>query len=116
YGLEIGDVAFLKAWQEASPALRALAFRPRPSEHGTHQREVDPGAVFSRMYATATPPLLVLPEETSVTVVAEKDAPGVTQTVTDSTEDVHDPSWVIVAGAGALVSLALFRRRRSPPS
>src|SRR2546430_9951574 len=62
YGLEIDDVAFLKAWQEASPPLRALAFRPRPSEHGTHQREIHPGMVFSPGLAPATPPPVVLAE------------------------------------------------------
>jgi hypothetical protein len=118
YGLEIDDVAFLKAWQEASPPLRALAFRSRPSEHVARQREVDPGTVFSRVYATATPSEVVLPEEASVIVTPEKEAPigNPVNTAAISKEDVHDLSWVIVVGAGALLSVSLFRRRRSPPS
>jgi hypothetical protein len=116
YGLEIEDVAFLKAWQEASPPLRALAFRPRPSEHGTRARSVEPGEVFARVDATAIPPHVALPEETSTSVAPEEEPPIAAQTNAVSKEDVHDPSWLIVAAAGALLSVALFRRRRSPPS
>jgi hypothetical protein len=116
YGLEIGDVAFLKAWQEASTPLTALAFRPRPSEHGAHQREVDPGAVFSRVFTTATPADAVLHEKTSAMAPPEKESPVATQTNTASQEDVPDSSWLILVAAGALAAAAIFKRRRSPPS
>jgi hypothetical protein len=114
YGLEIEDVAFLQAWQEASPRLQALAFRPRPSEHGTHQREVEPGEVFARVVATVTLPVVALPTPSAPVATAVEEVP---ELVSVPVENVSDPSWIILVGAGALLmGGVLFRRWRSPPS
>jgi hypothetical protein len=113
YGLEIEDVAFLKAWQEASAPLKALAFRPRPSEYGAHQREVDPGAVFSRVLASATPQV---EESPTPSATVEPVPEEISEMVSMPVEDVSDQSWLILVVAGALAGVVLFKRRRSPPS
>jgi len=113
YGLEIDDVAFLKAWQEASTPLTALAFRPRPGERGTHQREIEPGAVFSRELATATPQVEVVPTPSATVELVPHE---VSEMVSIPVENISDQSWLILVAAGALAATAVFKRRRSPPS
>src|SRR5207248_2698537 len=57
YGLELGDVDFLTAWNAASRPRQALAFvtRPRQPTQQAHLSAAEPPAPIARILPTATP-------------------------------------------------------------
>jgi hypothetical protein len=119
YGLEVSDVEFLKAWQEASTPLQALAFSRRPPVREAHGRTADAGSVFARVLATETPGPAATPTAPALVAVVPTEtmeiAPAFESISTAPVEEDPDVSWLIILGAGALLSVAIFRRRRFPP-
>ena len=130
YGLQLSDTEFLAAWQSASSPRRALAFsvRPKPLARQAHVRIAEPPPLFARVMPTATPvptpsptPLVVptpppAPPEVAaappVAAAAARAEDYADATGTPRTENGADLKWILLAGAGALVAIAIVVRLR----
>ena len=71
YGIEIDDVALLKAWQTASAPMQALAFSRAPQTHDFHLATAESPAVVPRIVMTPPPSV-----PASVAVEARVPAPA----------------------------------------
>jgi hypothetical protein len=135
YGIEIDDVALLKAWQAASAPMQALAFSRAPQTHDFHLATAESPAVVPRIVMTpppsvpASPPVeaqVPAPATIAPPTVAPalEEAPLAAPTAAAARPERGEADWpwlvlafgALLAGGTVFLKLKLWRGGRGSAS